>query len=53
MSLKTKLILGVGLFAATGKTVTVAAPFTPGTLTLTVTWADGTPPFTYTVVEFG
>ena len=38
-----------GVATAAGKTVTVAGPFTPGPLSLTVTWADGTQTLTYTV----
>ena len=35
----------------TDNTVTITGPFTPGTLELTVTWADGSVEFTYTVIE--
>ena len=35
----------------TDNTVTITGPFTPGALELTVTWADGSLPFTYTVAE--
>ena len=38
-----------GVATAAGKTVTVAGPFTPGALSLTITWADGTQTLTYTV----
>ena len=38
-----------GVATAAGKTVTVAGPFTPGPLSLTITWADGTQTLTYTV----
>lgn len=32
-------------------TVTIAGPFTPGDLALTITWADGTETLSYTVIE--
>ena len=35
----------------TDNTVTITGPFTPGTLELTVTWADGSVAYTYTVAE--
>ena len=35
----------------TGNTVTITGPFTPGTLELTITWADGSVAYTYTVAE--
>ena len=35
----------------TDNTVTITGPFTPGTLALTVTWADGSVAYTYTVAE--
>lgn len=38
-----------GTFSVSGPTVTITGPFTPGTLNLTVTWADGTQPLAYTV----
>ncbi len=38
-----------GVATAAGKNVTVAGPFTPGPLSLTITWADGTQTLTYTV----
>ena len=38
-----------GAAAPAGKTVTVSGPFTPGPLTLSVTWADGSTTLTYTV----
>ena len=38
-----------GVATAAGKTVTVAGPFTPGPLRLTITWADGTQTLTYTI----
>ena len=34
-----------------GNTVTITGPFTPGDLELTITWADGSLTFTYTVAE--
>ena len=36
-----------GVAFTSGKTVTVSGPFTPGPLTLSVTWADGTHTLTY------
>lgn len=38
-----------GKFSVSGPAVTITGPFTPGTLNLTVTWADGTQPLAYTV----
>ena len=38
-----------GVATITDNTVTIAGPFTPGTLTLAVTWADGSETLTYTV----
>ena len=38
-----------GVATTVGKSVTVAGPFTPGPLNLTITWADGTQTLTYTV----
>ena len=38
-----------GVATAAGKTVTVAGPFTPGPLSLTISWKDGTQTLTYTV----
>ena len=40
-----------GVATITDNTVTITGPFTPGALELTVTWADGSLPFTYTVAE--
>ena len=40
-----------GVATITDNTVTITGPFTPGDLELTVTWADGSLPFTYTVAE--
>ena len=40
-----------GTFSVSGPTVTITGPFTPGTLNLTVTWADGTQPLAYTVED--
>lgn len=42
--------VSVGTVTVTGKTVTIAGPFTPGRLTLMITWADGTHALNYTVV---
>ncbi|MCG9130829.1 dockerin type I repeat-containing protein [Candidatus Poribacteria bacterium] len=38
---------GVGL--TTDNTVTITGPFTPGTLALTITWADGSETLNYTI----
>ncbi len=38
-----------GVVTVTGKAATIAGPFTPGPLALTVTWADGTQTLNYTV----
>ena len=38
-----------GVATAAGKNVTIAGPFTPGALSLTITWADGTQTLNYTV----
>lgn len=41
--------VSAGTVTVTGKTATIAGPFTPGPLALTITWADGTQALTYTV----
>ena len=41
--------VSVGTVTVAGKTATIAGPFTPGPLTLTITWADGTQALNYTV----
>ncbi len=38
-----------GVFTITDNTVSITGPFTPGTLTLTVTWVDGSETLNYTV----
>ena len=38
-----------GVATVSDETVTITGPFTPGTLELTITWADGSLEFTYTV----
>ena len=38
-----------GKFSISGSNVTITGPFTPGTLTLTLTWSDGATALTYTV----
>ena len=38
-----------GVFTITDNTVTITGPFTPGTLALTITWADGSETLNYTV----
>ena len=40
-----------GTATVSDNTVTITGPFTPGTLALTITWADGSVAFTYTVAE--
>ena len=40
-----------GTVTVSDNTVTIVGPFTPGTLELTITWADGSVAFTYTVAE--
>ncbi len=41
--------VSAGTVTVAGKTATIAGPFTPGPLALTVTWADGTQALNYTV----
>ena len=41
--------VSVGTVTVTGKTVTIAGPFIPGSLALMVTWADGTQVLNYIV----
>ena len=41
-----------GVATITENTVTIAGPFTPGTLELTIIWADGTANLSYTVRPF-
>ena len=38
-----------GVFTITDNTLTITGPFTPGTLALTVTWADGSQTLNYTI----
>ena len=38
-----------GKFSISGSNVTITGPFSPGTLTLTLTWSDGATALTYTV----
>ena len=38
-----------GKFSISGSNVTITGPFTPGALTLTLTWSDGATALTYTV----
>ena len=38
-----------GIFTITDNTVTITGPFTPGTLALTITWADGSETLNYTI----
>ena len=41
--------VNVGVLKRVGTTVTIAGPFKPGPLTLTITWEDGEQTLTYTV----
>ena len=41
--------VSAGVAFPAGKTVTINGPFTPGALSLTITWADGSQTLTYTV----
>ena len=43
--------VSTGVATVSDNTVTIAGPFTPGTLELTITWTDGSVTFTYTVAE--
>ena len=43
--------VSTGVATVTDNTVTIAGPFTPGTLELTITWTDGSVTLTYTVAE--
>ena len=46
----TDVTVSAGTVTVTGKTATIAGPFTPGPLALTITWADGTQALNYTVI---
>ena len=41
-----------GVATISDNTVTIAGPFTPGTLELTITWADGSQTLSYTIRPF-
>ena len=43
--------VSTGVATVSDNTVTIAGPFTPGTLELTITWTDGSVTLTYTVAE--
>ena len=43
-----EVTVNVGTVTVTGKTATIAGPFTPGPLALTITWADGAQALNYT-----
>ena len=43
--------VSTGVATVTDNTVTITGPFTPGTLELTITWADGTQTLTYTIKQ--
>lgn len=47
----TDVTVSAGTVIVAGKTATIAGPFTPGPLALTITWADGTQALTYTVTS--
>ena len=47
----TDVTVNVGDATITDNTVTITGPFTPGTLALKITWADGSVTLTYTVAE--
>lgn len=42
--------VSAGTVTVAGKTATIAGPFTPGPLALTITWADGTQALNYTAI---
>ena len=42
--------VSTGTVTVAGKTATIAGPFTPGPLALTITWADGTQTLNYIVI---
>ena len=44
--------VSAGTATVTDNTVTIAGPFTPGALALTITWADGTETLSYTIRPF-
>ena len=46
----TDVTVNRGTVTVNGKTATIAGPFTPGPLALTITWADGIQALNYTVV---
>ena len=41
-----------GVFTITDRTITITGPFTPGTLALTITWADGSETLDYAIRQF-
>lgn len=45
------LTVSAGTVTIAGKTATITGPFTPGPLSLTITWADGTQALNYTVTR--
>ena len=45
----TDVTVNIGTVTVAGKTATIAGPFTPGPLVLTLTWADGTQALNYMV----
>ena len=47
----TDVTVNEGDVTVKGNTVTITGPFTPGTLKLIITWADGSLEFTYEVAE--
>ena len=45
----TDVRVNIGIVTVTGKTATIAGPFTPGPLPLTIRWADGIQELKYTI----
>ena len=46
-----EVTVSAGNVTVAGKTATIAGPFTPGPLVLTITWANGTQALNYTVTS--
>ena len=47
----TDVTVSAGTVTVAGKTATIAGPFTPGPLALTITWTNGTQALNYTVTS--
>ena len=43
--------VSAGTVTVAGRTATIAGPFTPGPLALTIRWADGTQALNYTIAS--